>query len=86
MFTYNCLNPISDKGLINFSTDYKKVENIGDADACLVRSAAMHDMELGKKLACIARASIKLVPPSRSIMRLLSNCAKQLVFPDLGRP
>ena len=56
MFTYNCLNPISDKGLVNFSTDYKKVENIGDADAALVRSAAMHDMELGKKLACIARA------------------------------
>ena len=56
MFTYNCLNPISDKGLVNFSTDYKKVENIGDADAALVRSAAMHDLELGSKLACIARA------------------------------
>ena len=56
MFTYNCLNPISDKGLVNFSTDYKKVENIGDADAALVRSAAMHDMELGTKLSCIARA------------------------------
>ena len=56
MFTYNCLNPISDKGLVNFSTDYKKVENIGDADAALVRSAAMHDMELGSNLKCIARA------------------------------
>ncbi len=56
MFTYNCLNPISDKGLVNFSTDYKKVETIGEADAALVRSAAMHDMELGNKLLCIARA------------------------------
>jgi D-3-phosphoglycerate dehydrogenase len=56
MYTYNCLNPISDKGLINFSTDYKKVENISDADACLVRSAAMHDLELGSNLKCIARA------------------------------
>ena len=44
MFTYNCLNPISDKGLVNFSTDYKKVENISEADAALVRSAAMHDL------------------------------------------
>ncbi|WP_028243052.1 phosphoglycerate dehydrogenase [Pseudobutyrivibrio ruminis] len=56
MYTYNCLNPISDKGLINFSTDYKKVENISDADACLVRSAAMHDLEFGSNLKCIARA------------------------------
>lgn len=56
MFTYNCLNPISDKGLVNFSTDFKKVETIGEADACLVRSAAMHDLELGDKLKCIARA------------------------------
>ncbi len=71
MFTYNCLNPISDKGLVNFSTDYKKVENIGEADACLVRSAAMHDMELGNKLACIARAGagVNNIP--------LDKCAEQ---------
>ncbi len=56
MFTYNCLNPISNKGLDLFSTDYKKVETIGEADAALVRSAAMHDIEFGDKLACIARA------------------------------
>ncbi|MCR4567981.1 MAG: phosphoglycerate dehydrogenase [Pseudobutyrivibrio sp.] len=56
MFTYNCLNPISDKGLVNFSTDYKKVETIGEADAALVRSAAMHDLELGDNLKCVARA------------------------------
>jgi D-3-phosphoglycerate dehydrogenase len=56
MYTYNCLNPISDKGLELFSTDYKKVETIGEADAVLVRSAAMHDIELGDKLSCVARA------------------------------
>ena len=56
MFTYNCLNPISDKGLDLFSTDYKKVDTIGEADVALVRSAAMHDMELGDKISCIARA------------------------------
>ncbi|MCR5580618.1 MAG: phosphoglycerate dehydrogenase [Pseudobutyrivibrio sp.] len=56
MYTYNCLNPISNKGLDLFSTDYKKVETIGEAEAALVRSAAMHDMELGTNLKCIARA------------------------------
>jgi D-3-phosphoglycerate dehydrogenase len=56
MFTFNCLNPISNKGLELFSTDYKKVETIGEADAVLVRSAAMHDIELGDKLSCVARA------------------------------
>ncbi|MBR5637177.1 MAG: phosphoglycerate dehydrogenase [Pseudobutyrivibrio sp.] len=56
MYTFNCLNPISNKGLDLFSTDYKKVETIGEADAVLVRSAAMHDIELGDKLACVARA------------------------------
>lgn len=56
MYTFNCLNPISNKGLDLFSTDYKKVETIGEADAVLVRSAAMHDIELGDKLTCVARA------------------------------
>ena len=56
MFTYNCLNPISNKGLDLFSTDYKQVDTIGEADAALVRSAAMHDLELGDKLKCVARA------------------------------
>ena len=36
--------------------------------------------------ACIASASINLDPPSRSIMRLFSNCATALVLPDLGSP
>ncbi len=56
MFNYNCLNPISNKGTDLFSTDYKQVENIADADAVLVRSAAMHDLDLGSKLSCVARA------------------------------
>ncbi|MCR4831876.1 MAG: phosphoglycerate dehydrogenase [Pseudobutyrivibrio sp.] len=56
MYTYNCLNPISNKGLDLFSTDYKQVDTIGEADAALVRSAAMHDLELGDKLKCVARA------------------------------
>ena len=46
MFKYNCLNPIASVGLDLFSDDYEKVEDLGQADAALVRSAAMHDLEL----------------------------------------
>lgn len=56
MFNYTCLNPIAGVGLDLFSNDYKKVETIADADAALVRSAAMHDMELGDKVLAVARA------------------------------
>ncbi len=56
MFNYTCLNPIAGVGLDLFSDDYKKVENIAEADAALVRSAAMHDMELGDKVLAVARA------------------------------
>ncbi len=56
MFNYTCLNPIAQIGLDNFSGDYAKVDDLKDADAALVRSAAMHDMELGDKLVAVARA------------------------------
>lgn len=56
MFNYTCLNPIAGVGLDLFSDDYKKVETIAEADAALVRSAAMHDMELGDKVLAVARA------------------------------
>ena len=71
MFTYNCLNPISPIGLDKFSTDYKKVDEAGDADAILVRSAAMHDMEFSDKLTCVARAGagVNNIP--------LDKCAQQ---------
>ena len=56
MFKYNCLNPISEVGLVNFGGEYEKTENFEDADVVLVRSAKMHDMELPDHLAAIARA------------------------------
>ncbi|MCR5452449.1 MAG: phosphoglycerate dehydrogenase [Lachnospiraceae bacterium] len=56
MYTYHNLNPISQKGLDKFSTSYKKTDDVNDADAILVRSAKMHDMEFSDKLLCIARA------------------------------
>ena len=56
MFKYNCLNPIASVGLDLFSNDYEKVEDLGQADAALVRSAAMHDLELPDCLLAVARA------------------------------
>lgn len=56
MYRYKCLNPIAQIGLQGFSGDYEEVENIGDADAVLVRSAKMHDMDLPDTLQAIARA------------------------------
>ena len=56
MFHYHCLNPIAQCGLDHFNKDYAVVENMAEADAVLVRSAAMHDMEFSGKLVAIARA------------------------------
>ncbi|MBO5259713.1 MAG: phosphoglycerate dehydrogenase [Agathobacter sp.] len=56
MFKYTCLNPIAGVGLDLFSDDYQKVDSIEGADAALVRSAAMHDMELGDSVLAVARA------------------------------
>lgn len=56
MFKYHCLNPISAVGLEKFSDQYVKTENLAEADGILVRSAAMHDMELPENLVAIARA------------------------------
>ena len=56
MYNVHYLNKISTKGTALFTEDYKPAENIADADAVLVRSAAMHEMEFPKKLQAIARA------------------------------
>lgn len=56
MFKYNCLNPIASVGLELFSDAYQKVEELNDAEAALIRSAAMHDMELPDGLVAVARA------------------------------
>ena len=56
MFQYHCLNPIAEKGLKLFSDEYKKTDAIQDADAVLVRSAKMHEMELPDSVKAIARA------------------------------
>lgn len=56
MFKYNCLNPIAGVGLELFNNKYEKCDDVCDADAILVRSASMHDMELPDTLEAVARA------------------------------
>ncbi len=56
MFKYNCLNPIANVGLDLFTEDYVKTDAPEEADALLVRSAVMHEMEFGKDLKAVGRA------------------------------
>ena len=56
MYQVHYLNSISPKGTALWTEDYQKTENLADAQAILVRSAAMHDMELPQGLMAIARA------------------------------
>ena len=56
MFQYYCLNPISNVGLENFTSEYTKTDAIGEAQGVLVRSASMHEMELPENLLAVARA------------------------------
>lgn len=56
MINVNCLNNIAKVGLNLFSDDYNTESSFEDAQAVLVRSAKMHDMEFGDNLLAIARA------------------------------
>ena len=71
MYNYVCLNPIAEVGLEVLTEDYKKVDDIKDAQAVLVRSASMHEMELPEKLDVVARAGagVNNIP--------LEKCAEQ---------
>ena len=56
MYKVHYLNKISPKGTDLFTEQYQATENADEAEAILVRSAAMHDMSFSKGLAAIARA------------------------------
>lgn len=56
MAKINCLNPIAECGLSLFDSSYEKTDNIAEADAVLVRSASMHDLEVPDSLLAVARA------------------------------
>ncbi len=91
MYKYHNLNPISSKGLEKFSTSYKQTEDVNEADAILVRSAKMHDMEFSDKLLCIARAGagVNNIPLERAAESGIvvfntpganANAVKEMVF------
>ena len=71
MYNIHLLNNISDKGTSLLTENYSRVPNPEQADAILVRSANMHDMELPENLLAVARAGagVNNIP--------LTSCAEQ---------
>ena len=56
MYQIHSLNKISPKGMALWTEEYTQVDAMEAADAVMVRSAAMHDMEFSDKLLAVARA------------------------------
>ena len=56
MYQVAYLNHISPKGTELWTQDYQKTEAVEDAQAIMVRSATMHDMEFSDNLMAVARA------------------------------
>ena len=71
MYQVHYLNKISPKGTDLWTENYQATEQVQDADAILVRSAAMHEMEFSKNLVAVARAGagVNNIP--------LDRCAEQ---------
>ena len=90
-YKYHCLNPIAACGLDNFTADYAKTDDVNAADAILVRSAVMHDMELPEALLAVARAGagVNNIPLDKCAEKGIvvfntpganANAVKELVF------
>ena len=56
MYKVHYLNPISLKGTALWTQDYETAHNLEEADAVVVRSAAMHDLTFSDNLLAVARA------------------------------
>ncbi len=71
MYQIHSLNKISPKGMALWTQEYTQVEDMTSADAVVVRSAAMHDMEFSENLLAVARAGagVNNIP--------LERCAEQ---------
>ena len=71
MYNVHYLNKISPKGTALWTENYTAVDQIENADAVLVRSASMHEMQLPKNLLAVARAGagVNNIP--------LTTCADQ---------
>lgn len=58
MIRVNCLNKIAAVGTNLLTDQYEMTEHLTDAQVALVRSAAMHDLELPEGLEAIDRKSV----------------------------
>lgn len=56
MYRIHYLNPISSKGTALWTQQYETTDEIGNADAILVRSAAMHELSFSDNLLAVSRA------------------------------
>ena len=56
MVKVNCLNPIAKVGMKLLPASFGTTDNFAEAEAVLVRSAAMHELELSDSLLAVARA------------------------------
>ena len=56
MYNIHYLNPISPKGTALWRENYQKTDDAAAADAIMVRSAAMHEMQFGENMLAVARA------------------------------
>lgn len=56
MYTVKCLNPVSNRGLDLFTSEFEVIDDLNAADAVLVRSASMHDLEVPDSMIAVARA------------------------------
>ncbi len=95
MYKYHNLNPISQVGLDEFTKDYAPVSTPETADAILVRSAAMHEMEFAPDLKAIARAGagVNNIPLEKCAEQGIvvfntpganANGVKELVLPEIS--
>ena len=71
MYKINCLNPIAKVGMDVFNDAYEKTDKFEEAEVVMVRSAAMHDLDLPESLQAVARAGagVNNIP--------LEKCAEQ---------
>ena len=57
MTKIHCLNPIAKCGTDLFDANYEMTDNFNEAEAVLVRSASMHELEVSDSLLAVARAA-----------------------------
>ena len=56
MFNYHYLNKISEQGTALWTENFQKTDDLEAAEAIVVRSAGMHDMQMPENLLAVARA------------------------------